>query len=177
MKQCNNGHFYDEVRFSSCPYCVGGDGVGKTVAAQPMEKTVALQHEVPAADRGKTVGVIKKKIGIDPAVGFVVCVAGPHRGTDYRLHSGRNFIGRAASMDIALTDDDAVSRENHALLSYDAKHNAFMLAPGQGRGITYRNDAQVENAVKLEAYDIIETGASKLLFLPLCSERFRWEEE
>ncbi|MFR5903066.1 MAG: hypothetical protein ACLUIO_26940 [Neglectibacter timonensis] len=47
----------------------------------------------PEADRGKTVGIIKKKIGIDPAVGFLVCVSGPHRGADYKLVAGRNFIG------------------------------------------------------------------------------------
>ena len=24
MKQCDNGHFYDENRFDSCPYCQEG---------------------------------------------------------------------------------------------------------------------------------------------------------
>ena len=31
MRQCDNGHFYDESRFDSCPYCQEGAGVGKTV--------------------------------------------------------------------------------------------------------------------------------------------------
>ena len=177
MKQCDNGHFYDETRFSECPYCTGGQGVGKTVAAQPVGKTMPVQPDALSPDRGKTVGVIKKKIGIDPAVGFIVCISGPHRGMDFRLRGGRNFIGRAASMDISLSDDDAVSRENHALLSYDVKHNTFMLSPGQGRGITYCNDAQVETGVQITAYDTIEVGASKLLFLPLCGEQFHWEDE
>ena len=74
MKQCDNGHFYNESRFDSCPYCQEGAGVGKTVAAGTVGKTVAA---APEADRGKTVGIIKKKIGIDPAVGFLVCVSGP----------------------------------------------------------------------------------------------------
>ncbi|MFR5903067.1 MAG: hypothetical protein ACLUIO_26945 [Neglectibacter timonensis] len=47
-------------------------------------------------------------------------------------------------MDVALADDDTVSRESHALVTYDAKHNSFSLSPGQGRGITYCNDEQVE---------------------------------
>ena len=89
-----------------------------------------------AFDSGKTVAVMKKKIGIDPAVGFLICIEGPHRGTDFRLISGRNFIGRAAAMDVSLPDDDTVSRESHALVTYDAKHNAFSLSSGQGRGIT-----------------------------------------
>ena len=130
MKQCDNGHFYDENRFDSCPYCKEGAGVGKTIAASSVGKTVAA---VPGGvssetDRGKTVGIIKKKIGIDPAVGFLVCISGPHRGADYKLVAGRNFIGRAAAMDIALVDDDTVSRESHALVTYDAKHNTFYLS-------------------------------------------------
>ena len=91
MRQCDNGHFYDESRFDSCPYCQEGAGVGKTVAAGTVGKTVAAVPggAAPEADRGKTVGIIKKKIGIDPAVGFLVCVSGPHRGADYKLVAGR----------------------------------------------------------------------------------------
>lgn len=179
MKQCDNGHYYDENRFNSCPYCHDSAAVGKTVAAGSIGKTVAAVPggNISDADRSKTVGIIKKKIGIDPAVGFLVCISGPHRGADFKLVSGRNFIGRAASMDVSLVDDDTVSRESHALVSYDAKHNRFSLSPGLGRGITYCNDEQVEMVRPLEAYDIIEVGKSKLLFLPLCSDRFQWEEE
>ena len=179
MKQCDNGHFYDENRFDSCPYCQEGAGVGKTVAASSVGKTVAAVPGGAAseADRGKTVGIIKKKIGIDPAVGFLVCISGPHRGADYKLVAGRNFIGRAAAMDVALADDDTVSRESHALVTYDAKHNSFSLSPGQGRGITYCNDEQVEMVRPLKAYDVIEVGKSHLLFLPLCGDKFQWNEE
>ena len=152
MRQCDNGHFYDESRFDGCPYCQGGAGVGKTVAAGTVGKTVAAVPggAAPEADRGKTVGIIKKKIGIDPAVGFLVCVSGPHRGADYKLVAGRNFIGRAAAMDVALADDDTVSRESHALVTYEAKHNSFSLSHGQGRGITNCNDAQVEMVRRLQ---------------------------
>ena len=102
---------------------------------------------------------------------------GPNRGADYKLVAGRNFIGRAAAMDVALTDDDTVSRESHALVTYDAKHNRFSLSPGQGRGITYCNDEQVEMVRPLNSYDVIEVGKSQLIFLPLCGEKFQWNEE
>ena len=185
MKQCDNGHFYDEKRFESCPYCQEQSGAGKTMAvssASPVSddigKTVAAIPGGGAAelDRGKTVGIIQKKIGMDPAVGFLICIAGPHKGNDYKLVAGRNFIGRAAAMDVTLADDDTVSRESHALVTYAAKHNTFSLSPGQGRGITYCNDEQVEMVRSLHAYDVIEVGKSQLLFLPLCGEQFRWDE-
>ena len=179
MKQCDNGHFYDDARFDHCPYCKVYTGVEKTMAADSVGKTVAVMPDVAVydTDPGKTVAILKKEIGIDPAVGFLVCIAGPHRGADYRLVAGRNFIGRAASMDVALADDDTVSRENHALVSYDVKHNTFSVSPGLGRGITYCNGEQVEMVRPLHAYDVIEVGNSQLIFLPLCGEQFRWNEE
>jgi pSer/pThr/pTyr-binding forkhead associated (FHA) protein len=175
MKQCENGHFYDENRFAECPYCKNGAGTHR-MEEEPVGKTVAA-YAAPAVEEGKTVGIIQKKIGIDPAVGFLICISGPDRGSDYRLISGRNFIGRSPSMDIALTGDVTVSRDSHALVTYDEKYNRFSLSPGQGRGITYCNGEQVELPRALEAYDIIEVGKSRLLFLPLCGERFRWDGE
>lgn len=177
MRQCENGHFYDEVRFETCPYCRNSAGASKTVAVTPQQvgKTVPVSPGAEPSDRGKTVGIIKKDIGIDPAVGFVVCIKGPHRGADFKLRSGRNFIGRSSAMDVSLADDDTISRENHALITYDAKHNTFTLSPGMGRGITYLNDAQTETAAQLKIYDVIEVGRSKLIFLPLCSESFKWD--
>lgn len=194
MRQCERGHFYDETRHDSCPYCEGANqaAIGRTVAAQvaaqagSLGKTVPLQENPNAAigaavgprvgDAGKTVGFFEKDIGIDPTVGFLVCISGPHRGEDFRLRSGRNFIGREPRMDIALADDAQVSRENHAMVSYDGKHNAFMLSPGMGRGLTYLNTRQIEIAEPLNAYDVIEVGESRLMFLPLCGEHFSWED-
>ena len=37
MKQCDNGHFYDENRFDSCPYCRDNAMVGKTVAGEACQ--------------------------------------------------------------------------------------------------------------------------------------------
>ena len=182
MKQCGQGHFYDDERHLACPYCPNSDqAVGKTVAAVPsgadsgIGKTMPVKSAPPPVQRGQTVAVIKKDIGIDPAVGFLVCVEGPQKGQDFRLTSGRNFLGRGNEMDVALSEDETVSRENHAMVSYDTKNNSFNVAPGQGRGITYLNGAEVANAQTLAAYDKIEIGKTVLLFLPLCGENFHWE--
>ena len=48
MKQCDNGHFYDEARFESCPYCKENTGIGKTMAAADIGKTVAAFPGKPA---------------------------------------------------------------------------------------------------------------------------------
>ncbi len=184
MKQCERGHFYDETRHASCPYCANvQQGVGATVGLSPVQdvgKTMPVAQgaaAVGSVDIGKTVGVLKKDIGIDPPVGFIVVVEGPHRGEFFALHAGRNFVGREAGMDVPLPSDDTVSREAHALISYDTKQNSFLVAAGQGRGITYLNDREVANSEPLTAYNVIEVGKSKLVFLPLCCNDFSWDEK
>jgi hypothetical protein len=147
---------------------------------QTVGKTMPLQSSpaaAGAADIGKTVGVLKKDIGIDPPVAFIVAIEGPHRGEYFAIRAGRNFIGRGTDSDIALSSDDTVSREAHALISYDAKQNSFLVSAGQGRGITYLNDHEVANAEPLAAYNTVEAGKSKLLFLPLCGPEFKWDDE
>lgn len=185
MKQCANGHFYDENRFAECPYCDGGptaaapssDDVGKTVAAAPVSddigKTVAA---APAGntDAGKTVAFMGETPGFDPVVGYLIIADGPQRGADFRLHVGRNFIGRSTDMDISLSDDETVFREGHAVISYDERSNHFRIFPGTSRGLAYLNGKEVDAATELAAYDLIEVGHTTLVFLPLCGERFMW---
>ncbi|MDR1293497.1 MAG: FHA domain-containing protein [Bifidobacteriaceae bacterium] len=183
MKQCERGHFYDETRYETCRYCSDvQQGVGATVGlspAAPVGATVPLRSPAPGAAPGQsgahTVAVMRGRIGFDPPVAFVVVTAGPHRGEHFSVRAGRSFIGRSADADVALPSDDTVSREAHALISYDQKTNSFLIAPGQSRGLTYRGDHEVVGAEKLEPYDTIEVGKTKAVFLPLCGPHFRWE--
>lgn len=115
--------------------------------------------------------------GVDPVVGWLVCIEGPERGRDYRLHTERNFIGRDPSMDVAITGDPSISRANHAVISYNPKRHTFRLAPGDSRGLAYLNDEEVIAPVALAPYDRIELGETTLLFIPFCGERFVWPVE
>ena len=177
MKQCTNGHFFDENRFSVCPYCNPAKPANIAGATPANNRTMPLVPQDNVDNQGKTVGIMKKSIGIDPPVGFLVCISGPQKGEHFRLVSGRNLIGRSPSMNVCLKNDDTVTREEHAVLTFDVKSVSFLLVPGSGRGITYCNDKQVEAPAALVAYDVVEVGSTRLLFLPLCGERFCWNED
>ena len=173
MKQCDAGHFYDEKRHETCPYCQPGQVAGATVALAPPGATVPLQ---PADEGGRTVAMIRAEVGIDPPVGFAVAIAGPHRGADFRIRDGRNFVGRTSTMAVSLPDDSSVSRENHCVITYDHRSNLFSISPGSGRGNTYLNGTIVDATTPLEAFDRIEVGHSTLVFVPFCGDQFRWED-
>lgn len=109
-----------------------------------------------------------------PVVGWLVCIDGPAKGRDYRIHSQYNSIGRARHMDICIEGDNTISSDRAALLAYDDVDRIFYFAPGQGRNIVRVNGRTVMVSVELKAYDELTIGSTKLLFVPLCGERFDW---
>ena len=202
MRRCANGHYYDETKHSLCPHCgVNIDlNIGSTMAKRPtssddpfrtqkhfpdsnpdLGKTVARipdnagNKQPPNNNEGKTVAIIRKEIKLDPVVGWLVCIEGPDKGKDYRIRSERNFIGRSEKMDISITGDDTISRENHAIVSFSPKKQQFRVYPGESRGLVYLNDDEVITAEILSVYDVIELGKTKLMFVPFCSDKFQWE--
>jgi hypothetical protein len=130
------------------------------------------------APEGSTVGLYTEVIGIDPPVGWLVCIDGPDRGRDYRIHAANNSIGRSETMAICITGDDNISRENHAFLIYDPETNTYAVRPGVARGLVHLNRGLVHEATPLRPFDEIKIGKTTLLFIPLCGDfggkSFRW---
>lgn len=185
LTRCENGHYYDSMKHTSCPYC-GVQNLGidiqKTMAKRPGESnydvgvTKPLVQEQAQVDKDKTMGVYRKKLGMDPVSGWLVAISGPAKGHDFRITSERNFIGRSENMDIRIEADDAVSRENHGAVSYSPKNHTFRIYPGDSKGLVYLNDEEVLTPTLLKAFDVIELGQTKLMFVPFCSEKFNWSK-
>jgi hypothetical protein len=175
LKRCDSGHHYDPAKHTSCPHC----GVPPDVVFSPTRKKEDGQPaDKPKGDpaAGKPTVVLGRKAGgVDPVVGWLVCVAGPDRGRDYRLHAEKNFVGRGDDMDVRVAGDETVSRENHAVVSFNPKNNQFKLLPGEGRGLVYLNGEEVDTPKVLKARDTIDLGQTKLMFVPLCGDVFTWK--
>ena len=97
------------------------------------------------------------------------------RGTDYRIHTGYNYIGRERS-DIVIRGDATVSAEKDANVTYVSQTRRFYIAHEQGKNVLLVNDLPVIGGnTELNSYDVITVGSTKLLFLALCGERFSWD--
>ena len=111
-----------------------------------------------------------------PPVGWLVGIVGPHLGEAFACSSGRNRIGRADSMEIILSKDPEITRESQAVLVYEPNSRKFYIQAGESRGIVYLNEAPVMSYSELQAYDKLKLGRSEFVFLPLCGERFTWDD-
>ena len=156
------------------PLTVSQPVVSQPVVSQPANVTVPI---VSDDDRTLPVtadmldGMAEKPA---PVVGWLVCTDGVNKGTDYRLHQGRNFIGRSSEMDVCILGDNTVSRSSHAIVVYDPRSNVYLAQPGSSKELFYVNDKLVLNPIELKAMDLLNIGDTKLMFVPLCGEKFHW---
>lgn len=134
----------------------------------------AIRRRMEQEKDNRTIGEFKRQLGYEPVVGWLVCVEGPEVGKDYRLFGRINTIGRAEGNDVVLAQEHTVSQKNHIRIAYDAKHNSYQLIPGDGSNVTYLNDEPLYVPQRLNAYDVLELGDTKLVFVPLCNDQFRW---
>ena len=131
---------------------------------------------VPEAEDSVTVARLARDTGINPPVGWLVQITGANKGKAYEVHAERNTIGRSSAMDICLKGDLGVSRDTNGVLSYNPRNRSFHLIPGEGKAILYVNGQELLSPQELNAYDCIEISETALLFVPLCGERFAWED-
>lgn len=125
-------------------------------------------------DEGKTVGYFSTG-KTDPPVGYLICTAGEDYGMGFPLKTGNNSIGRSVSMDVVIMDEK-VSREKQAFVMYEPLKREFYMKPGEGTGLCYLNGELVLGPIKMKAFDQIMLGDTKLMLIPVCCEKFSWEE-
>ena len=194
LEQCPNGHYYNSALHPTCPICAQGSipatepfpatsaPGGTYMADSPYmaENPVSVDRSVstPSTPFQPTMigGDLNVPGGVEPVVGWLVCVEGPMRGNDYRLHAGYNYIGRELG-DVRISGDQQISRQNHAMVAFDDADGIYYAGPSAGRNLLKVNGKTVLNAVELNRYDIISIGTTKLMFVPLCGEHFSWKKE
>lgn len=138
--------------------------------------TVALEALVGEDDDQRTIGFFSGAKGNDYVTGWLVCLEGPEKGRDYRLHHGFNRIGRSFEMDVQVIDDPAVTREGHCAVVYDDRQNQFSVVPTSG-ALTYYNGQLLTGPERLKSGDEIGLGNSRFEFVPFCREGRVWEKE
>ena len=111
----------------------------------------------------------------EPVVGWLVAINSTSQGLSFELNDGKNSIGRMRTNKVALENEPSVSREKHAYIIFDAKNNVFYIQSGETDKMTYLNDSPVLMPQQLNAYDKVQLGDCELIFIPLCGDKFSWD--
>lgn len=152
-------------------YVPGGAGPTISVSSPAISGTNAPDPFGATEIGGNGAGTVVS----EPVVGWLVCIDGPVKGNDYRIHAGYNYIGRETG-DIHISGDMQISRHSHAMIAYDSIDRAYYFGPSGGRNLVRVNGKTVLSAVEIHNYDVITVGTSKLMFVGLCGERFDWNK-
>ena len=172
---CKEGHTYDNSLHSRCPQC-GIPGLDLNVESVPKYKADPQVNPVRKSRDEKTQGIYPQELGgIDPVVGWLVCLDGSDKGKDYRLHGERNLVGRGTKMDVDLRGELSLTRETEALIVvFEPETRKFITVPGEGGTQVMHNGKSLYAPVELSAYDLIQLGNTQLIFVPFCGDKFSW---
>lgn len=161
--RCQNNHLFSSARYGTvCPYC---DIETATPEKEDIKKRINEDGSIIPLKQEERV------------CAWIVCIEGVRAGKSYEVRTGYNAIGRGDDMDIQILGDPAINMKNHAVIVYDKKVKQSFLLPGSSNGITYCNEEAIYVSTSLQAYDEIEIGRSKFIFIPFAGKRFSWEED
>lgn len=111
----------------------------------------------------------------NPPVGWLVVVDGPGRGETVNVFYGQNTIGRGDDQRIRLNfGDKSISREVHAYLLYDEVARKYFVRDSGKANIVRVNRSPVMAPVEIKSHDFLQVGATTLLFVALCNDKFDW---
>lgn len=188
ITRCPNGHFYNDAKYSECPHCASGKDISQSSRKLEIEAERAGENiRFAAAPRSAEISekkapahsnlkIQQQKIyspepddqitvsaSYEPAVGWLVCTAGTLCGKDFTLHRGHNIIAELTGID---SIDPRIS------VVYDNMNNIFLLFSADiPVGL---NGQKSSGAAKLRPRSRIQLSGLEFLFVPLCTEDFKW---
>jgi hypothetical protein len=137
---------------------------------------VPVVEETPK-DPNATVALTESDMDYLPRIharAFLVCIDGPMTGASFVFQENRAIIGRQKNYEIALFRDNTVSRSPHAVLSYVKENYRYTVSQGDPEKRVSVNGTFINEETELKMYDVIGIGQTRMLFMPVCSEKFAW---
>lgn len=149
--------------------------IAASVGVSPLQDAINVVKNIHSTEDTKTMAFYNIA-SAEPVVGWLVCVKGGYLGESFNLKTGRNMIGRSLKMDVPLAKETSVSRDRHAIITYEPKKRKFYVQPGESNGLTYVNDDLLMMPLELKNYDKVQLGNSEFVFIAFCGELFTWDE-
>ena len=159
------------------------------VQAEPTEPQPFEVQETPQEEEEKTTlkdtvasavssripdDITAEELNSNPVIGWLVAIKGAHKGRSYEVKQGRNFIGRSTAMDICLSGNSKISRDRHAIITYDPRSKKCFLQPDETRDLIYINDELLFGPMPMKHNDVIVLADEEFVFLALQCDKADW---
>lgn len=96
-------------------------------------------------------------------VAKLTVVEGPGSGNSVNIFSGTNQVGRGDDMRVQINfGDDTISRQQHAVITYDAKNLEVRVYDGGKSGGLWVNGTRVTSDETIKVGDMIKLGETTL---------------
>ncbi len=96
-------------------------------------------------------------------IGKLTIIEGPGTGQSVNIYSGTNQIGRGDDMRVQINfGDDTISRQQHAVLTYDAKNVEVRIYDGGKPGGLWVNGVRITTDEAVKFGDTIKLGETTL---------------
>lgn len=117
---------------------------------------------------------IPEEMNSNPVIGWLIAIEGAHKGRSYDVKQGRNFVGRSTAMDICLSGNSKISRDRHAIITYDPRTRKCYLQPDESRDLVYINEDLLFGPMPMKHNDVITMGEERFVFLALQCDKADW---
>lgn len=150
------------------------DPTGSTKVAPNIQQKVQGTSPLQEQSRGArttirrpagAVSAVKSGDDSRKLVGFLVTYNRTPMGKAFNIYEGRNYIGRDASCDISIPDDNQMSGK-HMLIRYLSGNNKFSFKDEMSSNGTYVNKELLDEG-ELQNYDIIRVGSTLFIFIAI----------
>lgn len=154
---------------------VGASAASGFPATLPLDAPEPPKPARPKKEMSATIALNSNdEGGVFPVCGWLVVTEGEKKGMSFIIHSEKNQIGRGSSFDINLSFDKAVSKDGDAVITYDSRGRKFFLTLAAGKNNVYHNENLLLVPEELNDYDVVEVGATKLVFRSFCNKEFTY---
>lgn len=153
-RKCPEGHLLEES-WEQCPFCAAAK-------AEPKATEIVTRSAATApADPGDGAIVVSRKVSAPRRLaGWVVVTDGEDLDRDFRLHVGRNVLGKGADCDVVLKDPHA--SEHHAVI--DCHDGQFEVMDLDSKYGTTLNGQAVNGGSPLKDSALLRLGHTELRF-------------
>jgi len=139
-----------EESWERCPYC--------EAEKEPLPRKGENGGTVTPTEAVEVVA--RKESDARRLVGWLVVTAGEQLDQDFRVHTGKNVIGKGSKADVLIKD--AYLSEKHALLEFT--EDGYVLSDLKSKRGTELNGKPVEAERSLRDGDRIKVGNTELKF-------------